>query len=150
MAGLDLSDELRAAGAAMVRELDAIELRPQGVLWLHFPHIKDWRLTVISDLVEYAGRLKIYGLIDAALEKHGPIEGLTIFDVHLASPAEILPRVIRSGVSGSGPMEVVDCFFNGVPVNALIYRLLPARPQHEIKKALNLFERTVSRLPLHA
>ena len=150
MAPEHLSDELKSAGQAMVQQLDAIGLRPQGVLWLLFPHVNDWRLTVISDLVDVLGRSKVYGLIDAALERHNRVEGLTIFDVHLAASAEVVPRVLEGAFQvENGLVHLADCKIDGLPVDAVIYRLLPPREGAALTKAAKLFERSVKRSPVH-
>ncbi len=132
----------------MLGELDAVGLHPQGVLWLHFHALNDWRLTIISDLIDAVGRLKVYELVDQALEKHGPVDGLTIFDIHLASPQEVMPRVLGGAFlfEGGGGVELTDCHVNGAPVDAYIYRLVRAREAGDAASAAKHFERRVQEL----
>jgi hypothetical protein len=151
MAHVNLSDEMKRAGLAFVGDLDAIGLRPQGVLWLLFPHLGDWRLTVVSDLVDEVGRSRVYALLDEALSARDPVDGFTIFDVHLAASSEILPRVLGGGFKMQlGVAEIVDGNINGMQIDAVLYRMLDPRPAHERKIAAKLFEKTVKALPLHA
>lgn len=149
MAVEPLSGDLKLGGKAMLEELDAIGLAPQGVLWLHFHALNDWRLTIISDLIDVIGRTKVYGLIDQALEKHGPVEGLTIFDVHLASPGEVLPRVLGGAFQfEGGEATLANCNINGMPVDAHVYRLVKPRAQPDATRAARIFERRVKQLSL--
>lgn len=144
-----LSNELKAGGRAMLHELDAIGLTPQGVLWLHFHPLNDWRLTIISDLVDAIGRTKVYGLIDRALQNHGPVEGLTIFDVHLASPGEVLPRVLGGAFCiNDGEATLTNCNVNGVPVDAHVYRLVEPRAEADAVRAARSFEHKVEQLTM--
>lgn len=142
-----LSDELIEAGAAMLRELDTIGLEPQGALWLHFHALNDWRFTVISDLVDMAGRRKVYGLIEKALAATGSSPDLTIFDIHLASSAEVMPRVLGGAIHiKAGTAHVQDCSIDGAKVDAVIYRLLPARPESERRRAIKRFDQKAKEL----
>lgn len=143
MAVEPLPEQLTGAGRAMLDQLDRVGLHPQGALWLMFPHIKDWRYTVISDLVDNHGRTQIYGLIDEALAGLDPVDGLTIFDIHLASTSEILPRVIGGAIHvENGLVQLSDCNINGVPVDAVVYRLQSERSLVERKKALKALQRS--------
>lgn len=139
-----VSDELRRAGAAMLARLDDIGLFPQGVLWLHWHELNDWRFTVISDLVEVLGRAKIYALLDEALEKVGPTEGLTIFDVHLASSTEMLSWMLSSFAPPvSVDCSFQDCWFEGRQIDAYVYRSDFPRDRRQIEAAARKFQREV-------
>lgn len=146
MAVEPLSEQLIQAGQSLASELDRIGLHPQGVLWLHAHHLNDWRFTVISDLVDELGRRRTYSLIEEALEKIGQREGLTVMDIHLAAPDEILARVIGGVIEiDAGVAKLVDCKVNGMPVDAVVFRLTGARPKSEIKRAAAQFQRAVSK-----
>lgn len=141
-----LSDELIAAGQALTAGLDHIGLNPQGALWIHAHHLNDWRFTVISDLVDVMGRRKIYSLIDDALRELAPNEALTIADIHLAAPSEILARVLGGIISiENGVAHLEGCSVNGMPVDAVVYRLMKAAPNRNGKRAAAEFERRVSK-----
>lgn len=146
MAADALSLELKNAGKAFIHALDAIGLNPQGVLWLHFTHLHDWRLTVVSDLVDHLGRRKVYSLITQALAGLDPVDGLTAFDIHLASSDEVMPQVLGGAFRvEDGMAQLSDCRINDMPVDAVIYRLLPPRSKQEIPSAAKRFERDVIR-----
>lgn len=141
-----LSEQLIEAGQALMAELDRIGLHPQGVLWLHAHHLNDWRFTVISDLVDEMGRRRVYSLIEEALEKIGQRDGLTVMDIHLAAPDEILARVLDGFIEmNAGVVKLVDCKVNGMPVDAVVFRLTRARQKAEVKRASAKFQRAVSR-----
>lgn len=146
MATEHLPDELKAAGAKMLAELDAIGLDPQGALWLHYPTVKDWRFVVITALVNRDGRRKIYGLIDEALTKVGQSEALSIMDIHLYDPSEIVPRNLSLIGAENAAVIVENSRFNGMLVNAFIYRLRSTPGRTETKRAADRFERTVKEL----
>lgn len=146
MAVEPLSDELIAAGMDLTAELDRIGLEPQGALWLHAHHLNDWRFTVISDLVDHMGRRRVYALIDEALNKLGPSDTLNIADIHLAAPSELLAKIMGGAFRIEYPSTVhlKACSVNGVPVDAVAYRVLPPRSAAEIKRAAKKFERAVA------
>ncbi len=147
MAAEYLSDELKRRGANVLAKLDQLGLEPQGVLWLHFPHVKDWRLTVITDLVDTLGRKRTYDLIGSALDHVGPVEGLTVFDLHIAAPSEVMPRVLGGAfVFENGIVELSDISINDMPIDAVIYRLRRARAFPAAKKAASKFEKSVAQL----
>lgn len=142
-----LSDELKRAGAAVLREMDDIGLAPQGVLWLHFHHLNDWRLTVVSDLVDEIGRRKVYDLIGLAVDRHGAIDGLTVFDIHLASPDEVMPRILGGAINVSaGEVTISNCNINGLLVDAFVYRLVEARPTAYRARGAKQFQRQIKEL----
>jgi hypothetical protein len=144
-----LSDELAEAGAAMTRELDSIGLEPQGALWMHSPALNDWRYCVVSDLVSELGRPATYNLIGRALDVLGRVEGLTIFDIHLFDPNEVVPMVLAEGgisVGGISRIELKDINVHGLPVDALIYRLGGVRSDNARKKSAREFQRRVTAL----
>ncbi len=131
----------------MLAELDSIGLMPQGMLWLYFHGVKDWRLTVVSDLLSTMPRQRVYALIGDALDKHGPIDGLTVFDVHLYDSSEIIPRILGGALQiTGGRARILDGQVNGMPVDALVYRLMPPRDPGTIKRAAKAFEKKVMAL----
>jgi hypothetical protein len=147
MAVEQLSDELKRKGQNVLTMLDNLGLEPQGMLWLHFPHLRDWRLTVITDLVETLGRKRAYDLIGSALDHVGPIDGLTVFDLHIAAPSEVIPRVLGGTfILEDGMAELRDSQINDIPINAVLYRLRKARPQLVAKKSASRFEKSVAQL----
>jgi hypothetical protein len=148
MADEHLSDELKAAGAAMTRELDQIGLYPQGCLWAFRHDLRDWRFCVISDLVPALGRRKVYDLLGIALDAVGTSDALTIFDVHLYEHSEGFARLFNGliRVNGISSVELTDCVFNGEPVDAFVYRLLPAREREDIARSTKAFEKKVRAL----
>ncbi len=131
----------------VLAKLDALGLEPQGALWLHFPHVKDWRFTVITDLVDSLGRKRAYDLIGSALDSVGHVDGLTVFDLHIAAPSEVMPRVLGGVLFvENGIVQLSDCEINDVPVDAVIYRLRKARSNPAAKKAASRFEKSVAQL----
>lgn len=143
MATKPLPDELKAAGAKMLAALDAIGLEPQGALWLHYPLVDDWRYVVITALVSRDGRRKIYGLIDEALMQIGQQDGLSIMDIHLYDPSEIVPRNLSLIGVENATVNVVEARLNGMLVNAFLYRLKATPGRTEAKHMADRFERTV-------
>jgi hypothetical protein len=147
MAVEPLTAELRDAGFSMRTQLDAIGLRPQGLMWLHFAHLRDWRFTVISDLLSEIGRTRLYGLLGEALDKIDVTDGLTIFDVHLAAPDEIVTAAIENVFDielGDAPaaVELIDCRAHGERVDAFVYRMSKPRSKAEVRRAAREFTAT--------
>jgi hypothetical protein len=125
-----------------VERLDALGLDPQGALWLHFPHVKDWRFTVITDLVDTVGRRKAYDLVGSVFDNVGQIEGFTVFDMHLASPAEVMPRVLGGAFYvEDGIVELIDSNVNDMPVDAVVYRLRKPRSAQAATRAARKFSK---------
>jgi hypothetical protein len=148
MAAEPLSSVLAEAGLAMTGELDSIGLEPQGALWLHSAVLQDWRYCVISDLVAYLGRPLVYDLIGKALDRVGMLDGLTIFDIHLFEPSEIVPTVLGGAIQIDGLSQVAltNSELNGMMVDALVYRLTPPRTGVALKKGAQVFQKRVAAL----
>lgn len=126
----------------MLALLDRVGLQPQGALWLMFPHVKDWRYTIVSDLVDDYGRTKVYGLIDDVIAALPAVDGLTIFDIHLASSTEIMPRLLDGAIDvDNGIVRLTDCRVNDMNVDAVVFRLSRPRPVSVRKKAIRALER---------
>ena len=146
MAAKPLSDDLKAAGLEMLGELDRVGLGPQGALWLYAHYLGDWRYAVVSDLVNALGRHRLYDLIGTALDRIGPIHGLTIFDVHLFDTSETMPQVLSAIRVDGGAATITDCIVNGMLTDAYVYRLVPSRNKREVRLAAKAFERSVQQL----
>lgn len=131
-----LSEHQIAAGAAMMDALDSAGIEAQIIGWVHFHNLGDWRLIVASDLLPVMGRAKLYDAIDAVLAAKGPVEGLTVFDVHLAALDEYLPSLAKGPFRfEQGPVVLNNSTVNGVVMDAHMYRGLEARSMAEVNRA---------------
>ncbi|GGN49531.1 hypothetical protein GCM10011349_20260 [Novosphingobium indicum] len=146
-----VAPDLIEAGRTLLEHLDEMGIEPQGALWIHFYHLKDWRYTVVTDFVDVIGRRKTYALISKALSQFDPIDGLSLVDVHLSAPSEVLPKVL-GGIfhidgDGTGVASVKECTINDMPVDAEIYRLRPAREMALAQRAARKTLRKLEKLP---
>ena len=128
--------------------LDDLGLGVQAAAWLYFPDLNDWRFYVATPLVATLGRKRVYSLLADALEVMGTPDGMTVFDLHLEGVDGGLFRMMTALIHiDGGTAEFTGCSFNGIPVDAVMYRMV-AMPKAAAypKKAAKDFERNVQRI----
>jgi hypothetical protein len=142
-------------GKAFLASLDELGMGVQGAAWLYFRDLDDWRYYVATPLTDTMGRKRVYSLLADALDVIGTPEGLSVFDVHLASPQDPIFQLISGAVNwqGGGVAFFENCSLNGVQVNGVMYRLTRhARPidARLAKRTEVVFKRKVKEVLAHA
>lgn len=146
MAGIDLSEELIEAGAALLATTDSLDMQAQGAMWVRDRALGDWRYYLVTSLVDTIGRRKAYKLLIDAFEKIKLPESVTVEDVHLGSPNDLFFQLIGRGfgVSGGGRAYVENCVINGIPFDGVIYRSVISAPtEGEAKRIEKRFGKRV-------
>lgn len=125
MAVEPLRDDLKRAGHELVKRLDALGMKPEGAGWFFFHDLGDWRFYIASSLVELEGKKKVYSALVDAMSALGDIDGLSVFDIHLESPRDPLFQAVGSAlhIKGHGNVEVHNCVFYDLLVDAVLYRM---------------------------
>lgn len=148
MAVEPLRSDMKEAGQAFLAVLDELGLGVQAASWLYFHGLNDWRFYVATPLVETMGRKRVYGLLADALDVLGTPDGMTVFDLHLEGAEGGLFKMLTALIHIDGGMvEFKNCSFNGVPVDAVFYRMTVATTALKYpKKVAKDFERNVERI----
>lgn len=128
--------------------LDDLGLGVQVAAWVYFPNLKDWRFYVATPLVDEMGRRKVYSLLADALDVMGPPDRMTVFDLHVEGCGEGLAAMMATLFHiDNATVEFTNCSFNGIPVDAVAYRILTGSAALQYpKKAAKDFERKVRRV----
>jgi len=104
-------------------------MQAQGAMWLYDHVLKDWRFYLVTSLVDTAGRRKTYGLLLEAFEGAALPQELTIEDVHLGSPRDVIFQLVSSAVGiANGVVRMENCTVNGVLFDGVIYRSVKVAP----------------------
>jgi hypothetical protein len=145
-----LSDRMKAAGRDLLAVTDALEMRAQGAMWLYDHSLKDWRFYIVTSLVDVIGRRKTYQLLLEAFERIDLPEDVTIEDVYLGSPTDLVFQYVSRavGVSDDSQVTVNNCSFDGLLFDGVIYRSVKAVPSAgEAKRIERRFSGHVKNLP---
>ncbi len=130
MAREALPEHLIKAGQELLASTDALGMQAQGAMWLYDHVLKDWRFYLVTSLVDTAGRRKTYAFLLEAFEGAALPQELTIEDVHLGSPKDVIFQLISSafGVSGASEVRLENIKINGVLFDGVIYRSVKVAP----------------------
>lgn len=142
-----LSDASIAAGRNFVFRLDRLGLKPESVAWLFTPSLGDWRYIIVTSAVDAVGRSRIYkGLLDA-LDAAQFGEALSEADIHLVSPNEEWYRFLKGTmmVTGDSVVHVENSVFNGMRIDAVIYRFFSPPKNLDYKKVVEKFTKMASK-----
>jgi len=124
----DLTEDLIADGAKLIERLDQKGIDVPEALWVRFPDIEAWKLTLSLPLVSREGPKQGYQVIQRALrdikEQLGP---LRLDDVAVLNPEAPLIALLRIALqTGRGISRI---HFTGNTINgqvfpdALVYRV---------------------------
>jgi hypothetical protein len=146
MARSDLSEELITAGRRLVAATDGLGLQAQGAMWLYSYVLDDWRFYLVTSLVDTLGRRRTYRMLLDAFEAVELPQSLTVEDVHLGSPTDPFFGLVAGAVSvtGDSVARFVDCRFNGVPFDGVVYRITREPPSE--KEAQKIEKRFTKRV----
>lgn len=123
-----LTDDMIAAGAALVRRLDQAGLHPDAAFWLYSPEPKTWKLVLAEAKLDQRGPREVYGqiqdIMSASGEEHSSI---SLGSVTLAKPNAPIVSLLRSAIhtgTGIAGIRFTNNVINGTLIeDAYIYRL---------------------------
>ena len=123
-----LSEQMKDAGALLVRKLDSAGFPVRAALWFYIPDSNRWRFIVASPLVKANGPRKAYKKIQSIISRLPRDE--TVIDLQSISAVDVreplislLRTAVRTGDEISG-IRFSRNIINGVMIeDAYIYRL---------------------------
>jgi hypothetical protein len=100
----------------------------QSSFWLYEAHDGDWRLVLVTPLVDTNGPLAAYSQVQRILRESNLIDRLPLRKIFVASPNLPLVRLMRTAIRtgpGIGAVRFTRNAINNVMIEgALIYRML--------------------------
>jgi len=111
--------------------LEALErtLAPlTGALWFYITDSDEWRLFLVSPLVDDKGPKRTYALIQSVMARFEPPLGIPLKHISVLSPHNKLIQLLRTAIR-TGPTDISEIRFTHNTINnvfiddALIYRL---------------------------
>jgi hypothetical protein len=114
-------------GESLIRALDRSQFTLSGALWFYFPKAEEWRLMLVSPLVDKIGPQKSYRIIQSVIEDFPSSFGISIINISVISPKSKLIQLLRMAIhTGPGISEIRfsrNTIDNVFIEDALIYRL---------------------------
>lgn len=116
-----------ADGKLLIEALDRSKFTLSGALWFYFPKAEEWRLLLVSPLVDRMGPRKSYSIIQSVIEDFPPSFGISIINISVTSPKSELIQLLKIAIR-TGP-EISEIRFSRNTINnvfiedALVYRL---------------------------
>ena len=114
-------------GKELVIALDNSKFIVSGALWFYYSQLDEWRLLIVSPLVDLIGPNKAYTIIQSVIQDLRPIS-ISIFNVSVLSPKNNLIQLLRVALR-TEPKTISQIRFTSNTINnvfiedALIYRL---------------------------
>lgn len=114
-------------GRKLIQALDASKFTLNGALWFYYPKLSEWRLLLVSPLVDKIGPRKSYMIIQRVIEDLRPAN-ISIINISVMSPKNNLVQLLRVAIR-TNPNAVSQIRFTHTTINnvfiedALIYRL---------------------------
>lgn len=121
-------------GRLLVEALDRSKFSLDGALWYYMLNSDEWRLLLVSSLVERTGPKKVYRIVQSTIEDMAPTFGVSLNRISVLSPKnkliQLLSIALRTGRGLSG-IRFTRNTINGVFIeDAYIYRLdVPRYPR---------------------
>lgn len=116
-----------ADGRLLVEALDRSEFTLSGALWFYFSKDEEWRLLLVSPLVDEIGPRRSYIRIQSVIEGFPPSFGISITRISVTSPKSKLIQLLKIAIrTGPGISEIRfsrNTINNVFIEDALIYRL---------------------------
>jgi hypothetical protein len=146
MARDSLPEDLTIAGRELLQATDALGMSAQGAMWIYSHALREWRYYLVTSLIDTLGRRKTYQLLIRAFELSNFPRRMLLEDVHLGSPTDPYFHAISGAmrVDGNTTITVVNCSFNGMLFDGVVYRSVREPPQAPEMKAIEKkFERNI-------
>lgn len=114
-------------GKRLIKALDKSDFPVDGALWFYFTTSDEWRLLLVSPLVDEKGPKEVYASIQLVMAKLKLPLGILLKRISVLSPKSELIQLLRMAIStGPGISEIrfTRNTINNVFIeDALIYRL---------------------------
>ena len=114
-------------GRDLIEALDRASFELTGALWFYLIDTNEWRLLLVSPLLDRAGPRKTYSKIQSIIRGQMPSFGISLEDISVISPNDKLIRLLRIAIrTGPGISEIrfsKNTINNVFIHDALIYRL---------------------------
>lgn len=114
-------------GRKLIEALDKSMSNLVGALWFYYSDSREWRLLLVSPLVDSAGPRNCYKVIQSVIEHMSRDFGISLSRISVLSPTDNLIRLLKVAIrTGKEISEIrfTSSTINGVFVeDALIYRL---------------------------
>ena len=128
MVETQLTEEMIATGAALIRKMDERKMSPEAAFWLYFPDIQAWKLVIAKAKVGISGPKETYRQIQKLLGEFATeTKRLSLNDIAVArsdAPIVALLRIALGNVTGISSIRFTANVINGVVIeDAYIYRL---------------------------
>jgi hypothetical protein len=114
-------------GKKLVDALDRSKFTLSGALWFYYSKVDEWRLLLVSPLVDVIGPRKAYTIIQNVIEDLRPVS-ISIIDISVLSPKNSLVQLLRIAIR-TDPKAISQIRFTQNTISnvfledALIYRL---------------------------
>lgn len=139
-----------ALGRRVVVAADEVGLHPEGAAWFYDDATAEWRLYIVTSLVDFMGPHWVYKRLLPALPRLARELDVRSLDLYLASPKEKLIDFLRplmaTSRSAIANLSIQDSTMNGYGFSAHLYRMAPPLTDADIKRTRGEFERTTSEL----
>jgi len=116
-----------ADGKLLIEALDRANFTLSGALWFYFPKAEEWRLLLISPLVDSIGPRESYNRIQSVIEDLPQPFGISVIRISAISPKDRLVQLLKVAIrTGPGISEIrfsQNTINNVFIEDALIYRL---------------------------
>lgn len=115
-------------GRRITEALDHSEIKLRGSLWLHDKEEDDWRLILVTPLVDSRGPLATYTMVQRALAKAQLTSELPLSKISVTGPSDPLIKSLRTALRtgpGMHSLRATQSAIDNVYVDdVLVYRLL--------------------------
>jgi len=114
-------------GRKLIEALDKSMFNLIGALWFYVTDSREWRLLLVSPLVDTAGPRSCYKVIQSVIENMPQDFGISLTRISVLSPRDNLIKLLKVAIHtdrGISTIRFTRNTINGVFIeDALIYRL---------------------------
>ena len=140
-------------GRRLIDDLDRSKFVLDGALWFYFAETGEWRLLLVSPLVDTIGPKRCYTVIQSAIEDLPQDFRISLERISVISPKDNLVRLLRIAISTGRKISTIRFTrntINGVFIeDALIYRLmaktLAEYTDKELEKSIEVHETEIAK-----
>jgi len=116
-----------SAGKKLIEALDREHFELTGALWFYFIDVNEWRLLLVSPMLDRLGPRKSYSKIQSIIRNQMPSFGIRLDTISVISPKDKLINLLKMAIrvdSGISEIRFSNNTINNVFIeDALIYRL---------------------------
>lgn len=116
-----------ADGKSLIEALDRSKFTLSGALWFYLSKAEEWRLLLVSPIVDIVGPRESYKIIQSVIQDFPPSFGISIIHISVTSPKDKLIQLLKIAIRterGISEIRFSRNTINNVFIeDALIYRL---------------------------